>query len=376
MRGMSRVVDGLKKHVKRALHGSFRLGVSMAIAVIIGSIIILLYGHNPMEIYGMLIQGAFGSRRSLFITLQRATPLIFTALASALAFRTGVFNVGIESQFYIGALCGTVVGYAFDLPAIIHLPLTFLAAFVGGALWAVVPAILRERLKISEIVTTIMTNYVAFQLRDYLLIYVLRVGPHLAETPFVKDSVKLPQFTELVPGLGRGSQAHVGIFLAFATAIVLYAVLKYTRRGYEWRMVGVSFPFSEFAGMNMKRAFMTGFVASGGIAAIGGLVEILGVWRRYKQLFGVGFGFKGNLAALLGGRTVVGSTAAALFYGSMEAGSVALEWNSGVPRQLIDILIGLIIFFMAAPGLWDFLKSAKLISGPITARRAPAGREA
>ncbi len=356
---MSSVLGGLGRAAKGFLRGSSRLLISLLLAVIIGSIVILVYGENPIEVYAMLFDGAFGSSRSFFITIQRATPLIFTALASTLAFRTGVFNVGVESQFYVGALVGTVVGYTVTAPPIIHLPLVLLAGFAGGALWALIPALMKQRLGISEIVSTIMTNYVAFQLRDWLLVYVLRVSPHLAETPFVADGVALPQFNELVKGLGRGSQAHVGIFIAIAVAILLWWVLNHTTRGYEWRMVGLSRPYSEFIGVNMRRASITGFVVSGGIAGLGGLVEILGVWRRYKQGFGVGFGFKGNLGALLGGRTVGGSTLAALFYGSMEAGSVALEWNSGVPRQLIDVLVGLIIFFMAAPGLWDYVTSLR-----------------
>lgn len=370
------VIDWLTGHLRAGLRSSFRLLVSVGISFIIGSLIILWYGHNPFEVYGLLIQGAFGSQRSFFITIQRATPLIFTALASTLAFRTGVFNVGIESQFYVGALVGAVMGYAVQLPPVIHLPVVILSGALGGALWAIVPAVMRQKLGISEIVSTIMTNFVAIQLRDYLLLYHLRVSPQLAETPFVSDSAKLPQFYELVQGLGRGSQAHVGIFIALATALALWAVLKYTKHGYEWRMVGLSFPYSEFIGVKLNRAFMSGFIVSGAIAGLGGVVEILGVWRRYKQGFGIGFGFKGNLASLLGGQSVPGATLAALFYGSMEAGSVGLEWTSGIPRQLIDVLIGLIIFFMAAPGLWDVLKNAKLVSKPGAGRQTTVGREA
>lgn len=373
---MRRAVDWLMGHLKAGLRSSFRLLVSTGISFIVGSLIILWYGHNPIEVFGLLIQGAFGSQRGLFITIQRATPLIFTALASTLAFRTGVFNVGVESQFYVGALVGTVVGYAVELPPAIHLPVALLSGALGGAIWAIIPAIMRQKLGISEIVSTIMTNFVAIQLRDYLLLYHLRVGPQLAETPFVKDAAKLPQFYELVPGLGRGSQAHVGIFIALAVAIALWAVLKYTAHGYEWRMVGLSYAYSEFIGVKLNRALMSGFIVSGAIAGLGGVVEILGVWRRYKQGFGIGYGFKGNLASLLGGQTVPGATLAALFYGSLEAGSVGLEWTSGIPRQLIDVLIGLIIFFMAAPGLWDVLRNTKLWIKPSAAGQTTAGREA
>ena len=129
--------------------------------------------------------------------------------------------------------------------------------------------------------------------------------------------------------------------------------------GYEWRLVGLSSAFSEFSGINLTRTFIGGMLVSGGIAGLGGAVEILGVWRRYKDLFALGFGFKGNLAALLGGQTILGSGFAALFYGGMESGALDLSFTMGVPRQLIDIVVGLIIFFMAAEGIWDFTKKIK-----------------
>jgi simple sugar transport system permease protein len=124
-------------------------------------------------------------------------------------------------------------------------------------------------------------------------------------------------------------------------------------------MVGLSSLFSEFGGISLNKTFIGGMLISGGIAGIGGAIEILGVWRKYKDLFALGFGFKGNLASLLGGQTILGSTFAALFYGGMESGSLGLEWSAGVPRQLIDIVVGLIIFFMAAEGMWDLLKRVK-----------------
>jgi simple sugar transport system permease protein len=342
-------------------------------AVVVGSLIMVWYKQNPVEIYTHLVKGAVGTQRSIFISIQRATPLIFTAIASTIAFRTGVFNVGVEGQFFIGAICGTFVGYAFQLPTIIHLPLTLLAGFLGGAAWAFFPTIMRQKLGISEIITTIMTNYIATHLISYLTNYPMRASPTTTETPPVQPSARLAQFVEITKEwarpLAKGSQAHVGIFIALAVVAIIYFVMKRTKVGYEWRMVGISFPFSEFGGINLDRTFVGGMLVSGGIAGLGGIVEILGVWREYKNLFAIGFGFRGNLASLLGGQTVVGSAVAALFYGSMEAGALGLEWAAGIPRQLIDIVIGLIIFFMAAEGMWDFVKRIKWVRAPGEERR-------
>ena len=371
---MANVIQTLQGQVKKILRRSVSILLSILAAMIVGSIIMVVTGHNPFEIYKLLFQGAFGSQRAILISIQRATPLIFTAIASTLAFRTGVFNLGVEGQFFIGAICGTFVGYAFQLPMIIHLPLTMLAGFLGGAVWAYFPTIMRQKLGVNEIVTTIMTNYIATFLISYLTNYPMRDTLTTPETPPVQPTAELRQFVDFGNGtFGKGTQAHVGIFIALALVAVMYFVFKRTKMGYEWRMVGLSFPFSEFGGINLDRTFIGGMLVSGGIAGLGGIVEILGVWREYKNLFAIGFGFRGNLAALLGRQSIIGSAVAALFYGSMEAGALGLEWSAGVPRQLIDIVVGLIIFFMAAEGMWSFIK---LRRNSESAKRTTKEREA
>lgn len=334
--------------------------LSILAAAVVGSIIMLAVGRNPIVVYRLLFLNAFGSQRALFITMQRANPLIFTAIASSIAFRTGVFNVGVEGQFFIGAIAGTFVGYAFELPRIIHLPLALFAGFLGGALWAFIPTLMRQKLGVSEIITTIMTNYIATFLISWLTNYPMRETPLVAQTPIVQDTAKIPQFVNLNPELAKGTQAHLGIFIALAVVIITWYIFKYTKIGYQWRMVGLSALFSEFGGINMDKTFIGGMLVSGGIAGLGGAVEILGVWRRYKDLFATGFGFKGNLASLLGGQSIIGSSIAAIFYGGLEAGALGLEWSTGIPRQLIDIIVGLIIFFMAAQGMWAFLYKIKM----------------
>jgi len=365
----------MPRSLQATLKRFVNLGLSILAAILVGSLIMIWYKRNPIEVYRLLFLSAFGSQRAIFISLQRATPLIFTAIASTLAFRTGVFNVGVEGQFFIGAIFGTFVGYAVKLPMILHLPLTLLTGFTAGAIWAFFPTMMRQKLGISEIITTIMTNYIATFLISFLTNYPMRASPTTAQTPPVQPTAVLPQFVELTKGaLGKGSQAHVGIFIALAVVAIIYFIFKRTKLGYEWRMVGLSFPFSQFGGIDLDRTFIGGMLVSGGIAGLGGAVEILGVWRKYKDLFAIGFGFRGNLAALLGRQDVIGTTIAALFYGSMEAGAMGLDWTAGIPRQLIDILVGLIIFFMAAEGMWEFLGRIR-ISGATTAERRTTGQE-
>lgn len=349
--------------LRGTFQGAVLIIMSILAAAIVGSIVMIAVDRNPLVVYRLLFQNAFGSERAWFITIQRATPLIFTAIASSIAFRTGVFNVGVEGQFFIGAIAGTFVGYAFQLPRVIHLPLTLLAGFLGGAAWAFIPTLMRQKLGVSEIITTIMTNYIATFFISWLTNYPMRERPTVAETPIVQDTARIPQFVNLNPNLAKGTQAHLGIFIALAVVLVTWYIFKYTKIGYQWRMVGLSALFSEFGGINMDKTFIGGMLVSGGIAGLGGVVEILGVWRRYKDLFAAGFGFRGNLASLLGGQTILGSTVAAIFYGGLEAGALGLEWSTGIPRQLIDIVVGLIIFFMAAQGMWRFLNKLKLKNG-------------
>jgi ABC-type uncharacterized transport system permease subunit len=370
---MTSVASTLQGCLGRVFRRSIGIVLSMLAASVVGSLIMVWYRQNPLEIYRFLIEGAVGSQRSIFISIQRATPLIFTAIASTMAFRTGVFNVGVEGQFFIGAICGTYVGYAFQLPTTIHLPLTLLAGFIGGAAWAFLPTIMRQKLGISEIITTIMTNYIATDLISYLTNYPMRASPTTTETPSVQSTARLAQFVEITREwarpLGKGTQAHIGIFIALAMVAIVWFVLKRTKLGYELRMVGISVAFSEFGGINLDSTFVRGMLLSGGIAGLGGIVEILGVWREYKNLFAIGFGFRGNLASLFGGQTVIGSALAALFYGSMEAGALGLDWSAGIPRQLIDIIVGLMIFFMSAEGMWDFVKRIKWARAPWEERR-------
>lgn len=218
---------------------------------------------------------------------------------------------------------------------------------------------MRQKLGVSEIITTIMTNYIATFFISWLTNYPMRATPTVAETPFVQSTAVLPQLVDFDLAIGQGTQVHMGVFIAFAIVVASWYVFKHTKLGYEWRMVGLSSLFSEFGGINLDKSFIGGMLVSGAIAGLGGIVEILGVWRKYKDLFGKGWGFKGNLAALLGGRNIIGSTIAAIFYGGMESGSLGLEWSTGIPRQLIDIIVGLIIFFMAAEGMWAFLKEIR-----------------
>jgi general nucleoside transport system permease protein len=376
---MSSATATLTARVKRSLGNTFSRSITILLsilaAVLVGSLIMLAYGVNPLMVYKALLEGALLTEQGRFITIQRATPLIFTAISSALAFRTGVFNVGVEGQFFLGAILATWVGYQFQLPTIIHLPLALFAGFVGGAAWAFIPTIMRQKLGVSEIITTIMTNYLASNLVSWLVNYPMRATPQISETPFVQPTAVLPQFIDLDPSLGKGTQANLGIFIAIALVIIMWFIFKYTKIGYEWRLVGLSSLFSEFGGMNLTKTFVGGMLISGGIAGLGGAVEILGVWRKYKDLFAVGFGFKGNLAALLGGQSIVGSGVAALFYGGMESGALDLSFTMGVPRQLIDIVVGLIIFFMAAEGMWSFVKKIKFVRSSEQVRRTTENLE-
>ena len=375
---MTRTRPAVRSQISSALQRSLTLVLSILAAVAVGSLLMLFYKQNPVEVYSLLIKGAVGTPRSIAISIQRATPLIFTATAAMIAFRTGMFNIGVEGQFLIGAIFGTYVGYAFKMPAFIHLPVCLLTGFLAGAAWALVPIILRQRFGINEIITTIMTNYIATYFISYLTNYPMRATPTTPQTPPVQTTAHIKRFVDVFgnKGFGQGSQAHLGIFIAIALVVVVYFVFRRTKIGYEWRVLGLSSLFSEFGGINLNRTFILGMLVSGGVAGLGGTVEILGVWRVYKDLFASGFGLRGMLAALLGRQTVIGSAVAAVFYGAMEAGAMGLDWSAGIPRQLIDIVVGLVIFFMAAEGMWDFVTHIHLGRKRATEGQPTQGQQA
>ena len=328
--------------------------------------------RSVAQAYSALFAGAFGSPaaivegvrtylgtgdstdliraiRPLTESLRITSPFVFAGLAVALGFRCGLFNIGAEGQYFIGGLATVFVGYAVTgLPWFIHLPLAISAGILGGAIWGGIPGFLKAETGAHEVITTIMLNFIAIRLADYML----RVGGPMAApgfrpvTPEIEPSAYLPQFFPNNPSIGF----NTGIFLALAAAAFVYWLLFKTTIGFEIRTVGASPRAARTAGMSVTKNFILAMALSGGLAGMAAVHDILGVLHFMPNAFSAGYGFDAIALALLGRSHPVGVVLASLMFGFLEAGAQRMQAPpASVPIDIISIVQALVILFIAAP---------------------------
>ncbi|HBN94985.1 MAG TPA: ABC transporter permease [Firmicutes bacterium] len=315
---------------------------AVVLALLVGSGFILFVGENPLTAYRILFVESFGSIRNLATTLQRATPLMFTGLAVAFGYRAGLFNIGAEGQLYIGAFAAAWVGFTFTgLPRLIHLPLAIVVGMLGGAFWGSIPGYLKAKLGIHEVINTIMLNFIALYLTDWLATGPFHGGSWVPETARVSATAAL---TRLYPP----TRLSTGVFLALAAAFVAYLILWKTKQGYELRAVGLNPQAAEYGGINVAKNTIIAMAISGAFAGLAGTEQILGLHNRFIVRFSADLGFMGVAVALLGKNHPVGVIFAAILFGALQTGSAAMDRLTSVPRELITIIQALIIFFVAA----------------------------
>ncbi|WP_174735068.1 ABC transporter permease [Mesobacillus harenae] len=320
--------------------------IAVFLGVLAGTIIMLVSGYNPIAGYSALWNGAFGDIYYIGEVVRQFTPYILAGLAVAFAFRTGLFNIGVEGQLIVGWLAAVWVGVSFEeLPKIIHLPLAVLAAAAAGALWGFIPGFLKAKFRVHEVIVTIMLNYVALHVTNSIIRNVITDGKE--RTPNVAESASLRSpFFESITDYSR---LHWGILIALACAIIMWFLLEKTTRGFELRAVGYNQHASHYAGMNVNTNIILSMVISGAFAGLAGAMEALGTFGFASIKGGfTGVGFDGIAVALLGGNTAIGVVLAALLFGGLKIGALNMPLESGVPNELVDIIIALIIFFVAS----------------------------
>jgi simple sugar transport system permease protein len=316
--------------------------------------------------YGALIGGAVGNPRTyldaiasgdlnqvklafrpISETILAATPLIFTGLAVALGFRSGLFNIGAEGQLYLGAIVATFVGFSLHgLPWFVHLPLTIAAGFLGGALWGFIPGLLKARTGAHEVIVTIMLNYIAYSLVTWILRqpFYQRPGRSDPVSPIIDPAAVL---APLVDGL----RMNWGFVLALIAAAVVSWLLFRSTLGFEFRAVGFNPSGARYAGMNISRTLILTMSICGGLAGLAGATEIIGVNKAMTPGFSPGYGFDGIAIALLGGSSPLGVVLAALLFGGLRAGATPMQAATGIPIDLVVVIQALVIMFVAAPAL-------------------------
>jgi len=345
----------------RWLHPSNWLGpltpiLAALLAFVIGAIMLLALGANPIEAYAALIEGAFGSSNSLADTVVKATPLLFIGVGICIAFRGGVINIGGEGQFVIGGLLGTWAALTFvNWPAWAIIPFCLLLGFLGGAIWGAIPGALKAYLNVNEILTTVMMNQIAVQGMNYLLRGPLMDPLQIEQGSFIPQTARFPMATDL-PRLVP-TRLHLGVFLAILAAFLVWVLLWRTTLGYRIRAVGLSPRAARRAGIHVERYAVLALLLSGALAGLGGAVQVLGVnHRMFTDGSATGFtggaGFNGIVAALFGQLHPLGTIPSSFIFGALLVGANKMQRVVQVPSALITALNGLVVVFVVGSEIW------------------------
>lgn len=326
-------------------------------AIVVGGVVIAAAGGNPFAAYAGLIQGSFGSARAISETTVWATPYIFAGLAVALAFKGGLFNIGAEGQLALGATVSALVGYAlpewlgFDLPAVIHLPLTVAAGILAGGIWGAIPGWLKARTGAHEVINTIMMNYIALNIVSFLL-----NGPMKDPNP-INVSARTPAIAPgaQFPPIFAGYRFHWGFILALLVAVLIWWLLWKTTLGFEIRTAGANPDAAKYAGMNVARLTVLSMTFSGMLAGLAGVIEVTALNYRHELGFSTGYGFDAIAIALLGKNHPLGVVLGAILFGAMRNGATRMQFLTQIPVDVISIIQALILLFVAADAIVRFI---------------------
>ena len=341
---MSRITASLNKNKAYLLS----LLLSILAALIIGGILMAVTGYNPFEAYAAMVQGIFGSARVFGNTIAKMITLCLTGLAMAVCAKAGMFNVGGEGQLYFGGLAATVTGVALQgASPLIALPLAFLSAAVVGGFYAWIPAVLKVRLRVSEVITTIMLNSVAIYVCSYL---VNASGPLATDDKGVLGGSDAVSDEFMFSQLIRGSNLSTALLYSAAIALLCWYVMQKTSIGLEMKVTGENERFSFFAGLPRDRLMIWSMVASGAICGLVGMFEVFGYQARFQDTISNEFYYDGMLVAMIMRYSPFGVILMSFFFAVLSIGSKSMELSAGVSSELILIVQSIIIFFMAAEG--------------------------
>lgn len=313
--------------------------ISVLFSFIIGAIMIAAIGGDPIEAYMYLLKGAFGSSSNIGETFVKAVPLIFTGLAATFAYKCGVFNLGAEGQFVMGAVAS--IWISTSLPSVTGLPLLIISLSFGaiaGGLWGALPGILKITRGLNEMIVSIMLNYIAILFMGYVYSDLLRDG-------------SVPQTAAVTTKLSRissTSRVHTGIIIALVLAFIIYYFLFHTSSGFKLRAVGMNSVAAKFNGFKVHRFMLFSFIVSGAIAGLGGSIELHGTQFRLMAGFGQGYGFDGVAIALIGQLNPIATVLVAYLFAVLRTGATTMQVGSGMPTSVIDIIQALVIVFAVA----------------------------
>lgn len=325
----------------------------VVVALLIGAILLVFLKADPIAAYAALIEGAVGSTFGLTQTLVKATPLLLVGLGICIAFRANVINIGGEGQIIAGAIMATWFPLTFHTwPGWLLIPATLFMGFLAGAAWGFIPGILKARLRVNEILSTIMMNSIAQQLMNLLLQGPLMDPEGIAAKTFLPQSAALPSQVWL-PILVPTTLLHAGAILAAVLAVLVYLFLWRTTIGYRIRAVGLNPDASRYSGINVPFHQALSMTLAGGFAGLAGVVEVIGVQHRLLEGLTSGYGFTGIVAALLGSLHPLGLIPASILFGGLLVGGNTMQQAVQVPSALVGAVLGLVVLFVSGSALWQ-----------------------
>jgi simple sugar transport system permease protein len=320
---------------------------------LIGGVVLLLANYNPIDVAGSLWRGIttdFGG------VLRWSTPMILTGLAAAVAFRAQVWNIGIDGQLFLGAFAAAWIGLEFpELSSFIAVPAAFALSITVGVLWALLAGWLKVRFGTNEIVSTLMLNFIAFLITDWLVL-----GPY-ADTGPSSNTFSTARISEniYIGRIMQGAQANVGLYIAIVLAVVIGILMYRTTVGYELKVVGSNPWFAQYGGIRIRRVILLAVGISGGIAGLTGAIEMMGVHRRFAGRFSTGLGFDGIVVAILARNHPIGVLAAGFFFGALRNGAANMQRIANVPREMVEIIQAIIILVVSADFVIDFYRKRR-----------------
>lgn len=324
--------------------------LAIVFGLIVGAIIMLIGGYNPLLAYSSLLTTVFGNLYDFGEAIREITPLIMTGLAVAFAFRAGLFNIGAEGQYIVGMTAASVVGIKVTgLPIILHAVLAIIAGGLAGGLWAGITGYLKAKRGVNEVIISIMLNWTGLYLSNYIVRnFLLLQGQQRSED--IKDTASIS--IGWLSDMFSDARMHWGTLIAILAAVFFYVFMWKSKQGYELRAVGHNGDAAKYAGMNVKNNIVKAMFISGIFAGLGGAFQVLGVFH-YQAIFtgSPGIGFDGIAVALIGMNNPFGILLSASLFGTLTYGSAGMSFGADVPPEIIRIVIGSIIFFIAAQGI-------------------------
>lgn len=332
-----------KSFIDDAVKFSF---LSILLGLLVGAIVLIISGNSPIEAYGAMIEGIIGKPKYIAWTIIKATPYILTGLSIAFAFKTGLFNIGAEGQFIIGALVATVVGYSINLPAIIHIPLTIILAGLAGGLWGSIAGFLKSKFGINEVIATIMLNWIAFYLSNFMVSSSFISVPNSEASVNIQDSASIG-IDWLKSLVGPATSVNWGIIISIVLVFAIWFILTKTTLGFELRAVGHNKDAAEYAGIDVGKSILKSMAIAGLLAGVAGAIQVMGVTHNITVLAAQeGYGFDGIAVALIANSNPIGVIFSGLLFGAFKYGGIKMQ-SVGAPSEVINIVIGSIVFFIA-----------------------------